>query len=115
MRGPGELAYLAPFPLHVATMAQDLDPQFFDRADAVIRLANEQLADANRGQVSASSLYAASRFNAWVATSACPTVEDARRSRDEILEYFTRQYRAMLKENLDDYIENFHTYVKPIS
>lgn len=42
------------------------DPTFFDRADAHIRLANEQLGDISRGKASASMMYATARFNAWV-------------------------------------------------
>jgi hypothetical protein len=42
-------------------------PEFWERADAVIDLANQQCRDAPRSQVSASLLYAAARFNAYVA------------------------------------------------
>ena len=31
----------------------------------------------------------------------------------ETLEYFSAQYRLMLEENLDDYIENFSKYMQP--
>lgn len=33
--------------------------------------------------------------------------------RDEAIEYFVEQYRTMLAEHLDDYIENFADYVEP--
>ncbi|MGN5479473.1 DUF3144 domain-containing protein [Cupriavidus basilensis] len=29
-----------------------------------------------------------------------------------MLNYFCEQYRRMLEENVDDYIENFSTYIK---
>lgn len=48
----------------------EADKVFFDRVDSHINLCNEQLSeDVSIGQVSASSMYAAARFNAWV--SAC--------------------------------------------
>lgn len=36
----------------------DLDPNFYNRADAHIDLSNSQLADINPGKVSASMMYA---------------------------------------------------------
>jgi hypothetical protein len=50
-------------------MDSETDEMFYRRADAHIDLANEQVADASRGKVSASFMYAVARFNSWV--SAC--------------------------------------------
>ena len=36
-----------------------------------------------------------------------------RAEREETVEYFTKQYRAMLEENLDDYINKFAEYMQP--
>ena len=47
-------------------MVADIDKDFYNRADAVIHLANDQLSETPRGKVSASCMYATSRFNAWV-------------------------------------------------
>ena len=94
-------------------MATDLDENFYDRADAVIRLANEQLSGVHRGKVSASCMYATARFNAWVTACGHGSASDMVAARDETLEYFTKQYRAMLEENLDDYIGNFRKYMQP--
>lgn len=33
--------------------------------------------------------------------------------REETLKYFVDQYKAMLEENLDDYIEHFNKYMRP--
>ena len=33
-------------------------------------------------------------------------------SKQETLEYFVAEYRKMLEENLDDYIENFESYMR---
>ena len=93
-------------------MANDIDEDFYNRADAFIHLANRQLSDVPRGQVSASCMYAVSRFNAWVTACGHSSTEDLAAAREETLEYFTRQYRAMLAENLDDYIGNFAKYMQ---
>ena len=94
-------------------MVTDTDKDFYDRADAVIQLANDQLSGISRGKVSASCMYATARFNAWVTACGHSSVEDMAAAKEETLDYFTMQYRAMLEENLDDYIDNFGKYMQP--
>jgi hypothetical protein len=94
-------------------VAEGVDEDFYNRADAVIRLANDQLSDMSRGNVSASCMYATARFNAWVSACGHGSAEDMAAAKKETLEYFVRQYRAMLEENLDDYIDNFSKYMRP--
>ena len=88
------------------------DPKFFERADAHIRLSNEQLSDISRGKVSASMMFAAARFNAWVSACGFDAGSDMAKAKDETLEYFVTEYRKMLEENLDDYIKNFDECIK---
>ena len=94
-------------------MVTDTDEDFFDRADAVIHLANDQLSGVSRGKVSASCMYATARFNAWVTACGHDSAEGIAAAKEETLEYFSRQYRAMLEENLDDYIAHFGKYMQP--
>jgi hypothetical protein len=92
-------------------MTNDTDEKFFKRADAHIHLANEQLSDAARGKVSASLMFAASRFNAWSSASDLQSKEEMQGKRDEVIDYFMSQYRSMLEENLDNYIEHFDAFM----
>jgi hypothetical protein len=96
------------------SMAEDSDDRFFERADAHITLSNEQAKEESRGKVSASMMYATARFNAWVGASNCATGEELASARDEAIEYFVEQYRTMLTENLDAYIQNFDQYMVPV-
>jgi len=90
------------------------DPQFLARANTLIQVANDQLdKGADRGPTSASFLYASSRFNAWVVACSAGTPERMRETREQTLDYFVKQYAAMLEENFDDYVRNFHTYMTP--
>ena len=93
-------------------MANELDDEFFDRADQVIRLANQQMQNVDRSKVSASCMYATARFNAWVAALGCDSQETMRQSSEEAIDYFVKQYRAMLIENLNDYTKNFEAYLR---
>lgn len=92
-------------------MPKDADDHFYERADAHINLSNDQLKDEEKGNVSASMMYSAARFNAWLSAGGFPYGELMAESRDEIIEYFVQQYRLALEENVDDYINNFDSYM----
>ena len=94
-------------------MTSEVDKAFFERADAYITLANEQATDVSRGKISASMMFATARFNAWVSASGTESGEELAAVKDEALEYFLGEYRKMLEENLDEYIEHFDKYMKP--
>jgi hypothetical protein len=93
-------------------MAEPLDDKFYDRADAFIHLANVQCDELDRGKVSASFLYSVARFNAWIIAMKCSSTAELSEAREEAVEYFCKQYRAMLLDNVDDYIKNFDKYMK---
>ncbi|MBY6213290.1 DUF3144 domain-containing protein [Microbulbifer agarilyticus] len=91
---------------------QKTDDEFYDRADEHIHLSNDQISgDIGRGKVSASMMYATARFNAWVSAVGWNSGEEMKASKEETLEYFVNEYRKMLEENLDDYIDNFSEYM----
>jgi hypothetical protein len=94
-------------------MAKELDDSFYDRADAHILLSNEQNRSIGRGKVSASMMYATARFNAWVSARGYASRDEMVAGRAETIEYFLREYRLMLEENVDDYIEHFDKYMAP--
>ena len=92
---------------------QAVDDEFYKRADAHIHLSNEQISEeAGIGKVSASQMYASARFNAWVSACNCDSGKEMSNVRAETLEYFVNEYSKMLEENLDEYIENFESYMK---
>ncbi len=93
--------------------SMDTDEKFYNRSDAHIQLANDQLKEAAPGKVSASMMFAAARFNAWMCAKDFDSGAAMADKCDDILDYFTAQYHAMLKENLDNYIAHFDSYVKP--
>ena len=92
--------------------SKEKDPQFYDRADSFIHLANEHGNNTSRGKVSASFMYGMSRFNAWVSACGFESAEQMRKAKQESIEYFVSQYKAMLEENYDDYAENFAKYMQ---
>jgi len=84
--------------------------EFMKRADAHIFLANEQINDSKTvtpGEISASFLFGASRFNAWVAACEFDSPEAMKAAKDEITEYFLKEYKQMLEQHIDSHIEAF--------
>ena len=92
--------------------AQKMDKDFFKRTDAFIKVANELTSEHDIGKVSASMLYAAARFNAFIVASSAKDKAEADRNKVEAIEYFTNQYRSMLMANMEDYIEKYDDYLK---
>jgi len=94
------------------TQTHDLDEKFYQRADAHIQLANKHLdAQKSSEMVNSSFLYAAARFNAWISAAGLSSAAEMALKREELVGYFTDQYRSMLEENLDDYIANYDRYL----
>lgn len=90
----------------------ETDPKFYNRADSFIRLANEHGNSIGRGKVSASFMYGMSRFSAWVTACRFDNAEEMKEARNEAIDYFVAQYKAMLEENYDDYVEHFEKYMQ---
>ena len=91
-------------------MIKDVDDKFYDRADEHIRLSNVQLQKIGPGKVSASMMYSLARFTAWNNARGFENGEQMAAERQSILDYQMTEYREMLEENLDDYIESFSRY-----
>jgi hypothetical protein len=83
------------------------DKQFWDLADSFIQLANTHLDAAKPSKVSASALFAAARFNAFVITAAAENKAQFIAEKESAIAYFLDQYEKMLRENLDEHLARF--------
>ena len=91
---------------------QEVDDEFYERADAHINLANDQITgEIGRGKVSASFMYGMARFSTFVFASNCDTKEEFESEKEGGIDYFVDQYRKMLEEHYDDYLENYDKYM----
>lgn len=93
-------------------LTSEPNEEFFLRADAIIGLANSQMGEATPGEVSSSCMYAAARFNAFISAVGHSSSSELKASKAETIDYFVKQYRAMLDENIDDHIERFEELIK---
>jgi hypothetical protein len=88
------------------------DEEFYKRVDTLIGLANGYLkAETHPVFMNNSFMFAAARFNAWVAAAGYENSEEMAKEKDDILNFFVNQFKLMLNENLDDYIENYDSFM----
>lgn len=86
---------------------------FYERADAVINLANSQLSPkSHSGQVSASLTFAAARFAVAAASVGFTKGSDFAAEKEDIIAFYTEEYQKMLADNIDEYAEHFEKYTK---
>ena len=90
----------------------DKDKEFYEMADAFIGLANKQSKNAEPGKVSAAFLYAAARFNTYIAASGSGSANEYASGKEKSFEYFLAEYKKMLEEHFADYYENFDKYLR---
>ncbi len=96
------------------SQTQERDEKFYQRADAHIALANEQINEQETHPTLAndSLIYAAARFNAWIVAASFANADEVKNDKENAIEYFTNAYKTVLEEHLDDYIANYDVYMK---
>ncbi len=78
--------------------------EFLERADAQIMLANQQLEQGlTIGEVSASFMYGSARFTTYMAATSFKSAEDMLTAKDEIIDYFMKEYKLALEEHLNNH------------
>lgn len=85
---------------------------FWNLVDTFIEHANDACEDQDPSMVSAALLNAAARFNAFVVAASSIDRKEYIDEVDASLSYLTGRYRDFLRENLEDYKENYKVYVR---
>jgi len=93
-------------------MAATEDDQFWDLVDAFIEQANNACEAADPGMVSAALLNAAARFNAFVVASASLDRKEYIDEIESAQKYLTGRYAELVRDHLDDYRDNYKTYIR---
>ena len=83
-------------------MPEDVPQEFYDAVDRFIDLANELSGKESVSRISAVIMYAAARYNAHCMLTLDP---DAAKDLNAAIDYFSSQYRSMLKENAEGLIQ----------
>ena len=88
------------------------EKQFWDLVDQFIQQANEACDQQDPGAVSAALLNAAARFNAFVVANASLDRKEFIEEMESAQQYLTNRYRELVKENLEDYRENYKVFIR---
>lgn len=82
----------------------DKSNEFLERADEHIVVANRQLEQGKTlGEVSASIMYASTRFTTYMTCTSFNNAEDMLAEKENIIEYFTKEYKLALEEHLNNF------------
>jgi hypothetical protein len=84
------------------TEQEPVPREFYDLVDRFIALANEASSSHAISRVSSVIMYAAARYNAHCMLALDPRAAE---NRQAATDYFAKQYRAMLEENIDALIQ----------
>ena len=99
-------------PYTLGDIMTEVDDTYYERADAHIGLSNSQITNkVDHSKVSASFMFGAARFNAHLTATSWNNQKEFSEGKDEAIKYFVSEYRKMLVAHMDDYEENFNTYM----
>lgn len=83
------------------------DKEFWELADSFIQLANSHLNEVKPSKVSATALFAAARFNAFIISASTTSKEQLITEKESAVSYFMEQYEKMLRENIDEHLARY--------
>ena len=89
------------------------DTAFLPRVNAIVNLANDQCDTNHPNEVGASTMFAAARFNAFLLAKTTGGADSMSLEKERALDYFTEQFRKMMADNLDDFINNYDKFMAP--
>jgi len=87
------------------------DDPFVEATNKLIEIANEMGGKYGDHKMGVAFIYAAARFNAYIAAGSVGNAEELADKRDKAVEYFTDRFRQLYDGNLMDYIANFDEYM----
>jgi len=83
------------------------DKEFYELADAHIALANTRMGEVKPAKVSATLLFAAARFNAFVISASAESKAQMLLDKESAIAYFMQEYEKNLRENIDEHLARY--------
>ena len=83
------------------------DKEFYELADAHIALANTRMGKVKPAKVSATMLFAAARFNAFVFSVSAENKAQMLLDKESAIAYFMQEYEKSLRENIDEHLARY--------
>ena len=83
------------------------DKEFYELADAHIALCNTHMGKVKPAKVSASMLFAAARFNAFVIYASSENKAQFLLEKEAAIGYFMQEYEKYLREKVDEHLSRY--------
>jgi len=80
------------------------DKEFYELADEHIALANTRMGQIKPAKVSATMLFAAARFNAFVFAMSSENKAQMELDKEPAIAYFVQEYEKYLRDNIDEHM-----------
>lgn len=87
------------------------DKEFYKLADAQLALANTHMGEVKPSKVSATLLFAAARFNAFVIATSAENKAQFLLEKEAAIAYFMQEYEKNLRENIDEHLSRYDEHV----
>ena len=99
------------------SMNEEIDENFYKRADEYIALANKHINEtqAKPALVNNSLMYGSARFSAWIVAASFTNAEDMIADKANAIEFFTTKFKEMLEEHFDNYALNYDEYTGKVN
>jgi len=94
-------------------MLETVDPRFYQRADDYIQVANTQMRTVNPQRVSASFLWGAAHYTSWMNVQLSESKAEMEAKRQEAIDFYTDQFRQLLSEQYDRYLQEYEVTKDP--
>ncbi len=88
-----------------------MDDEFLDTTNKLIEIANEMGAKYGDHKTGVAFIYAAARYNAYIAASSVTSAEALEESRPKAIEYFSNRFRQLYDGNMQEYVAHFEEYM----
>ncbi|MBU2886342.1 DUF3144 domain-containing protein [Gilvimarinus agarilyticus] len=85
---------------------------YWDMVDTFIEQANELTDNAEPSMVSAAMLQALARYSAFLVANASVDRKEFTEEMESATSFLTNQFRDAVRDNLEDYRENYKVYMK---
>ena len=93
-------------------MDKQIEQQYWDLVESIIENVNAACEEHELGLVNGALMQAAARFNAFYLAASSESRKDLKEDREGSVRDFGAEYKKMLADNLDDYIENYKVYMR---
>lgn len=87
------------------------DEEFLEATNKLIEIANEMADKYGEHKASVAFIYAAARYNGYIAANSVTSAAELEEKRPKAVEYFADRFRQLYDGNLQEYVANFDEYM----